>query len=175
MTVSNSTLAKISLKTKRGPLVKEAIQAEERYMREKKLDWEFTKEVLAQINESLLPEGSRIYVGSSNITIRIPWGLEFLAAGRRAMGQGWKFSANYTDNSGTLTKTYYRTNSDTMNPVYRSTWLNLIMDSEKLDPDTCRRIEVGEKTYTQKIYQVICEDGVKEVLGKAEALDQDVE
>lgn len=165
---------------KRNGIVQKAIQSEETNRKERLLDWKYTQQILKEIDEDLLPEGCTLYVGSSNITIRVPWGLEYLGQARRAMGSRWKFSSNYTDTNGTLTKTYYTSNlpehydQRVTGKHYSSVWLSLIMDSEKLEEGSCRRIEVGEKTYTQKVYQVVCDDSVKEVLGKAEAMEDDI-
>jgi hypothetical protein len=52
-------------------------------------------------------------------------------------------------------------------------YLSLIMDSSELNEGTCKRIEVGEKTFTQKIYQVVCDEGFTEMMGKAEEMDED--
>lgn len=155
-------------------LIHKAILSEQEYQENRRADWMFTKKVIRQIDESKFPEGTSIYCGAGNITIRVEWGVDNIRKARQAMGDGWKFSNNYTDSNGTLTKTYYIYDESIprdyhMHRPYVS--LSLVMDAGKLDPNTCKRIEVGEKTYTQKIYQVICEDGVKEMLGKAEELD----
>jgi len=160
-------------------IIATSIKNEQTYQEEKRQDWMLTKKVLRTFLEELFPEGTSIYCGSGSITIRVPWGINNLQQARKAMGSGWKFSSNYTSADGTLTKSYHKYDDGTdtleydMNSYVRRSYvgLSLIMDAGKLDPDTCKRIEVGEKTYTQKIYQIICEDGVKEMLGKAEIMD----
>lgn len=157
-------------------IIHTAIQNEQKYQENRRADWAFTKKVMRQILEDLLPEGTTVYCGIGSITIRVEWGVENLKQARKAMGNGWKFSSNYTETSGTLTKSYYRYDESIPNDYHQHrpyVSLSLVMDAGKLDPNTCKRIEVGEKTFTQKIYQVICEDGVKEIMGKAEEMDSE--
>jgi hypothetical protein len=155
-------------------LIATSIKNEQSYQEHKRIDWLFTKKVMRQFLEDLFPQGTTVYCGAGSITIRVPWGINNLREARKAIGSGWRFSGNWTDNSGTLTKSYYR--SDDSLPAdthqYRpSVFLSLIMDATELDPETCKKIEVGEKVFTQKIYKVICDDGVQEIAGAAEELD----
>lgn len=157
-------------------IIAEAIKAEQSYQEGKRLDWAFTKKLMRQMIDDLFPEGTKIGCNAGGITIRVPWGIENIRQARKAMGSGWKFSNNYTDTSGTLTKSYYRYDESVEGgyEVHRPyVYLSLIMDATELQENTCKRIEVGEKTFTQKIYQVICDDGFTEVTGQAEELDQD--
>lgn len=158
---------------KRNGIVDNAIKAETKYMEEKMQDFAFARKCAKLMDESLFPEKTTLYMNSGSITIRVPWGLDNLAAARKGMGKGWEYVSSYTDNNGTLTKSYRYNSEETGDYGWpaRVCYLNLIMDSSELDPNTCKRIEVGEKVYTQKIYQVICEDGIKEILGQAEAME----
>jgi hypothetical protein len=165
-----STMSKIN------GLISEAIKTEQRYQEEKRIDWMFTKKMMRQIMEDLLPEGTKVYCGFGSVTIRVPWGVENLRQARKAMGSGWRFGNNYTDTSGTLTKSYYIYDGEvdyTSTKHRGSCYLSLIMDATELTSESCKRIEVGEKVFTQKVYKVICEDSVTEILGKAEQMDEE--
>jgi len=158
-------------------IIAKAIKSEQDYMEEKRVDWMFTKKCARQILEDLLPEGSNLYLSYSGITIRVKWGVENLRQARKAVGSGWTFSNNYTDTNGTLTKSYYRYDESVPLDAHRRRAhcsLSLIMDAGELDPNTCKRIEVGEKTFTQKIYKVICDGQVEEMMGKAQELDNPI-
>ena len=154
----------------KNELITNAIRSEETYIKERMLDWKFTKEVAKTILGYLLPAESVVSVGSGSITIRVPWGLENLQLARKAIGSGWEVGGSYTASDGTITKTYYRYQQNPYPQANRSVYLNLVMDATQLDPDSCKRIEIGEKTFTQKVYQVVCNDEIKEVLGKAEEM-----
>jgi hypothetical protein len=161
---------------KRTGMIAESIQKEQDYQENRRADWMYTKKVMRQILEDLLPQGATIYCGAGTITIRVPWGIDNLRQARQAVGSGWKFSNNYNETNGTLTKTYYRYDESVPEYSHRHRPyinLNLVMDATELNPDTCKRIEVGEKTFTQKVYQVICDGTVQEMLGKAEEMDSD--
>lgn len=156
-------------------LIANAIKTEQSYMEDKRADWAFTKKSLRQFQEDLFPEGTTIYCGAGTITIRVPWGVNNLRQARLAMGSGWDFGSNWTDSSGTLTKSYIKQDLSLPADSYQrrsNIYLSLIMDATAIASDTCKRIEVGEKTYTQKIYKVICDDGVQEILGAAEEMDK---
>lgn len=157
-------------------ILAEAIKREQEYQEGRRADWIFTKKVMRTILEDLLPEGTKIYCGAGSISIHVKWGVDNLRQARKAMGSGWEFGSNYKSDNGTLTKSYYRYDESVPRDSYRHrsyVSLSLVMDSAELDPNTCKKIEVGEKTYTQKIYQVVCSDGIQEILGKAEELDNE--
>jgi len=157
-------------------LISTAIKSETEYQEGKRADWQFTKKLMRQFLEDLFPEGTKIWCGAGSVTIRVPWGVDNIRQARKAMGSGWRFSSNYTETSGTLTKTYYKYDEDVPNGAHRHrsyVSVSLIMDASELNPETCKRIEVGEKTFTQKVYKVVCDDGVTEMLGKAEEMDKE--
>jgi hypothetical protein len=163
-------------KMKLNGMIAKAIKSEQDYQETKRADWQFTKKALRGMLEDLFPEGTKIWVGAGSITIRVPWGVDNIRQARKAMGSGWKFSSNYTETSGTLTKTYYMYDVSVPTDSYRHTayvCVSLIMDASELNPETCKKIEIGEKTFTQKVYKIVCDDGVQEMLGAAEELDSD--
>ena len=154
-------------------MVAKAIKSERDYLAEKAKDFAFARKCVSKFDESLFPEKTTIYMSAGSVTIRVPWGLDNLTAARKAMGKGWEYTSSYTSTEGTLTKSYRLNSEDKVTYGWPThvCYLNLVMDATELDPNSCKRIEVGEKTYTQKVYQVICEDGIKEILGAAEAME----
>lgn len=154
-------------------IITEAIARENQYQAERRADWRLVKEALRKMNANLFPANTKIYPSTNTITIRVPWGVDNLRQARIAMGDGWTFSSNYQETGGSLTKSYYwrgPVDPITLNAAYIG--LSLIMDASELDENTCKRIEVGEKTFTQKVYKVICSGEVSEMLGKAEEFDE---
>jgi hypothetical protein len=155
-------------------IINTAIRSEQEYQEGRRADWMFTKKVMRQIDESKFSDGTTIYCGAGNVTIRVKWGVENLRSARQAMGDGWKFSSNYTSDNGTLTKSYYRYDPALPDDSFQRRGycgLNLVMDATELNEDSCKKIEVGEKTYTQKIYKIVCDGKAEEILGEAKELD----
>lgn len=149
-------------------LIKEAIAREEKYQATRRAEWKLVKKLGKGINGKIFPEGTKVYFNPSSITIRVPWGVDNLRQARIAMGDGWQFSANYTEDSGTLSKSYHQYGEADATGYRCYISLSLIMDASELNEESCKRIEIGEKTFTQKQYKVICADHVTEMRGQAE-------
>lgn len=117
------------------------------------------------IDDKLFPKDTRVYYDGYGLTVYIPWGVDNFKTARRALDKVWERTSEYTSESGTITYNYA---AQLRVPGYEDIQylsLQVIMDSDKLNEETCEKILVSEETrsYVVKKYKVVCKDGVTDV------------